>query len=62
MDDYSMANLGALSQMTKKHEAFKSELEAKKSGIGEIGNLVSLPEPPDSRLGLDGTIIAVAPQ
>ena len=41
VDDYSGANLGALTAMLKKHEAFKAELEAKQPGVGEIGHLAN---------------------
>lgn len=41
VDDFSGANLGALTAMIKKHEAFKAELEAKQPGVGEIGHLAN---------------------
>lgn len=52
-DDYSGANLGALTAMIKKHEAFKAELEAKQPGVGEIGHLAN--ELDDLRYGESAT-------
>jgi hypothetical protein len=36
-DDFSFANLGALQAKVKRHAAFQSELEAKKTGVFDIG-------------------------
>lgn len=38
-DDYSAANLATLTQMFKKHDAFKAELEAHKPNVDVLGNL-----------------------
>jgi hypothetical protein len=40
-DDYSEATLGTLTQMLKKHEAFKSELDAKKPHVDALGSLAA---------------------
>ena len=40
-DDYSTANLSALTQMLKKHDAFKSELEAHKPNVDVLGTLAT---------------------
>ena len=40
-DNYSMLNLGAVSAMIKRHEAFKHEFSAKESAVHEIGTLAN---------------------
>eukprot|EP00039_Didymoeca_costata_P018002 m.331716 g.331716 ORF g.331716 m.331716 type:complete len:894 (+) comp16784_c0_seq1:77-2758(+) len=40
-DDYSSSNLGAVNAMIKKHEAFGHELQAKETGVHEIGTLAN---------------------